>query len=95
MHLRSHTKLPVPLVEGNARADALTLPAILTQSFEHARLSRNFFHQNALALQKEFNLTPQQARDIIRAYADCQRLMLSPLGNGVNVRGLDPNEMAN
>lgn len=33
MHLRSHTKLPGPLVEGNARADTLTLPAILTQHF--------------------------------------------------------------
>ena len=52
MHIRSHTTLPGPITEGNAVSDKLTMAAVLPRSFEQARLSHDFFHQNASSLRK-------------------------------------------
>ncbi|NXV24988.1 POK6 protein, partial [Cepphus grylle] len=85
MHIRAHTNLPGPLVEGNRRADALTLPVqVVPQALEQARISHAFFHQNAKALQKTFSLTTLQAKNIIAACPDCQRFYTSSPSAGVN-----------
>ncbi|KFW07108.1 hypothetical protein N327_05946, partial [Fulmarus glacialis] len=57
MHIRSHTNLPGPLISGHAAADALTLMAVLPCRLEQAKLSHEFFHQNACSLRKQW-LTP-------------------------------------
>ena len=74
VHIRAHTALPGPLVEGNRRADALTLAAqVVPNIFEQARLSHAFFHQNARAIQNQFSLSRRQAKDIIATCPECQR----------------------
>ncbi|XP_010177774.1 PREDICTED: endogenous retrovirus group K member 6 Pol protein-like, partial [Mesitornis unicolor] len=93
MHIHSHTSLPGPITEGNRRADALTVPIFQTQRFERARISHSFFHQNATSLQKEFSITKSQAHDIVRACAGCQQYVILPTTEGVNVRGLAPDEI--
>ena len=87
MHICSHTTVPGPLVKGNRHADILTEVTIIPNTFEQARLSHAFYHQNAKALQKTFHLTMDQARQIVTACPDCQ-LMAPSLSYGVNPRGL-------
>ena len=52
MHIQSHTTLPGPITEGKAVADILTMAAVLPHNFKQARLSHDFFHQNASSLRK-------------------------------------------
>lgn len=47
LHLRSHTTLPGPIVEGNARVDALTMTVTIPRKLEQAKLSHDFYHQDA------------------------------------------------
>ncbi|NWS55970.1 POK18 protein, partial [Chunga burmeisteri] len=84
MHIRSHTNLPGPIAEGNAVADQLTMAAILPRTFEQARWSHDFFHQNASSLRKQFSLSRQQTNEIVRACPDCQRLTSVTSRFGVN-----------
>ncbi|KAJ7423275.1 endogenous retrovirus group K member 19 Pol protein-like isoform X2 [Pitangus sulphuratus] len=93
-HIRNHTQLPGPLVEGNRRADQLvTMSAIVKPNlFQQAQLSHEFFHQNSQALKRDFNLTLAQARTIVAACPECARLpSLQP--QGVNPRGLAPLQL--
>ncbi|NWV04314.1 POK7 protein, partial [Ptilonorhynchus violaceus] len=61
-----------------------TLPNI----FEQAKLSHAFFHQNAQALKRTFQISRDQAKAIISACPDCQ-LVQPPVSTGaVNPRGL-------
>ncbi|KFO61136.1 hypothetical protein N302_09553, partial [Corvus brachyrhynchos] len=90
LHIRSHTNLPGFLTEGNARADMLANPAWVgpqPDKIAQAKASHGFFHQSAHTLQKQFHLTPTEARDIVSACADCHGLA-APLPAGVNPRGL-------
>ncbi|KFR01237.1 hypothetical protein N306_09975, partial [Opisthocomus hoazin] len=93
MHIRSHTTLPGPVTEGNAVADKLTMAAVLPHSFEQARLSHDFLHQNASSLRKLFASSRGQATEIVRACPDCQRITLVSSYTGVNPRGLQANEL--
>ncbi|NWX10464.1 POK18 protein, partial [Caloenas nicobarica] len=52
--------------------------------FQSARASHAFFHQNAAALKKVFDLTLKQARDIVRSCPECQGLITSSPSLGVN-----------
>lgn len=81
-HIRSHTNLPGFITEGNARVDHLTMPVQTTLSklIEQARLSNDFYHQNALALTRTFKITKGQAQLIVQLRADCQRHSLLPFG---------------
>ncbi|RMC20113.1 hypothetical protein DUI87_00959 [Hirundo rustica rustica] len=95
LHVRSHTDLPGFVAEGNARADKLANPArvapqpdVLTQ----AKASHGFFHQNAHTLQKQFQLTATEAREIVESCDDCHALG-APLLAGVNPRGLKALEL--
>ena len=88
MHIQSHTTLPGPITEGNAVTDKLTMATVLPSSFEQARLSHDFFHQNASYLRKQFALSQGQATEIVRACPDCQRITPVSSYTGVNPRGL-------
>ena len=89
MHIRSHTSLPGFLAEGNRRADLLTLPVqVLPDRIAQAKLSHSFFHQNAGALKRQFDLTSQQASNIIAVCPDCQKHSFPSIAAGVNPRGL-------
>lgn len=93
MHVRSHTRLLGPITQGNAVADKMTLSVVLPQQCEQAKLSHDFFHQNAHSLCKQFSLSLAQAKDIVRACPGCQRLAPLPLLQGVNSRGLKANKI--
>ncbi|RMC03512.1 hypothetical protein DUI87_20711 [Hirundo rustica rustica] len=95
LHVRSHTNLPGFVAEGNARADKLANPAwvapqpdVLTQ----VKASHGFFHQNVHMLQKQFQLTATEAREIVELCDDCHALG-APLPAGVNPRGLKALEL--
>ena len=92
MHIRSHTTLPGPLTEGNRKADQATVAFATPQLFEQARLSHQFFHQNRRALQKQFQLTVDQARNIILTCPDCQAIAPLPQ-TGTNPRGTAPLQL--
>ncbi|NXF74831.1 POK6 protein, partial [Sclerurus mexicanus] len=97
-HIRSHTCLPGPLTEGNDVADKATNSAFPVNSvptpnnFEKARISHYFFHQNSKSLQKLFQLSVSQAKEIVSACPDCQ--LVTPVrAEGVNPRGLNPLDL--
>ncbi|NXF55495.1 POK18 protein, partial [Oceanites oceanicus] len=70
LHIRSHTALPGPLAEGNRLADSLA-GAVVPGTFEQARRSHDFYHQNK-ALARMFHLPLTQARQIVAACPECQ-----------------------
>ncbi|NWH55621.1 POK19 protein, partial [Fregata magnificens] len=73
--------------KGNHIADLHTAIAVVLQSLQQAKLSHKFIHQNRKALQKQFQLTAEQARQIILACPECQALAPMPSQLGVNPRG--------
>ncbi|NXV27511.1 POK10 protein, partial [Rissa tridactyla] len=81
------------LTEGNTVADYHTLSVTTPDIMQQAKMSHNFFHQNAKASRKQFSLTQQQAHDIVRTCADCHQLAPLPSFVGVNPRGLTPDEL--
>lgn len=96
MHVRSHTDLPGPIVEGNQRADALAAPVQVTAVpgiFQQAELSHQLYHQSILALVRMFHLMRNQARAIVATCPSCQRHQLPSLGSGVCPRGLHNNQL--
>ncbi|NXP58268.1 PO113 protein, partial [Chloropsis cyanopogon] len=96
LHLRSHTTLPGPIVEGNARADALAMTVTIPQKLGQAKLSHDFYHRNAQALAKRFGLTLPQAQDIVNALNACsqyQQTFSLPQILSTNPQGLKPNDI--
>ncbi|NWV18729.1 POK19 protein, partial [Origma solitaria] len=70
LHVRSHSFLPGFIAEGNSRADKLPSPARVApqpDTVAQAKASHDFFHQSAHTLQRQFSLTPSQARDILNS----------------------------
>ncbi|RMB89196.1 hypothetical protein DUI87_34458 [Hirundo rustica rustica] len=95
LHVRSHTNLPGFVAEGNARADKLANPAWVAPQpdvLAQAKASHGFFHQNAHMLQKQFQLTATEARELVESCDDCHALG-APLPAGVNPRGLKALEL--
>lgn len=91
-HMKSHTNIPGIFVEGNSVIDKAVSRALSLQGFDAARKAHDFFHQSVRGLQKEFNISRTQARNIVAACPDCARL--SPLQQqGVNPRGLEPRSV--
>ncbi|NWS91956.1 POK11 protein, partial [Toxostoma redivivum] len=96
MHVRSHTDLPSFLTKGNRRADALAVPAemaVLSDIYQQAKLSHQRFHQNAPGLVRQFQISRDQARDIVATCPQCQKLGVPTLSSGVNPRGLESCEI--
>jgi len=81
-HIRRHTSIPGGLTEGNHRADQLVTatPVQLSTSFDAARAVHDFFHQSAVALQRQFSLPKADVHAIVAAYPDCARL--TPVQDG-------------
>ncbi|NXE12962.1 POK10 protein, partial [Lophotis ruficrista] len=80
------------VTEGNTRADALTNAALVPNTLMQAKLSHEFYHQNSTALQRQFKLTREQARAIVRSCSSCQNTTMPPLYR-VNLRGLCSQEL--
>uniref|UniRef100_A0A674GEA6 Uncharacterized protein n=1 Tax=Taeniopygia guttata TaxID=59729 RepID=A0A674GEA6_TAEGU len=97
MHIRSHTNLPGFLAEGNRRADslaaALAQVAPLPDKFQQAKISHQFYHQNAPGLVRQFYLTRDQARAIVATCPSCKSLPLPSVSSGANPRGLKSCEV--
>lgn len=95
LHIRSH-KWEIGLGEGNARADklvAIEQQAVVPRAIA-ARESHNIFHQNAKGLAKEFDISLNEARGIIRTCPVCSYPQGGVgLGMGVNPKGLDSNQL--
>lgn len=88
-HIRGHSGLPGPLAQGNTHADHLTKNFILT-AIEEAIISHKNHHQNSSALQKQFHISREEARTIVKNCHVCPKFIPSPQ-MGVNPRGLLPN----
>ncbi|NXA62694.1 POK18 protein, partial [Mohoua ochrocephala] len=86
IHFKSHTSLPRPLVESNAVMDALTKMATIPNQITQAKLSHEFYHQNAnkQQLNKQFSLTLSQVRQIVPSCPDCAYLTPLPTTVGTN-----------
>lgn len=67
-HVRGHSGLPGPIAQGNALADSLTK---IMQAVETAKKSHDLHHQNAAALRYHFQVTREQAREIIKSCPHC------------------------
>ncbi|KAJ7424241.1 hypothetical protein WISP_29716 [Willisornis vidua] len=97
-HVRSHTMLPGPIVEGNRVADRMTNSDLMINlapvpnRFEQAQISHKFFHQSAESLRKNFDLSVTQARAIVSTCPDCQKVTPVPQ-EGVYPRGLHPLDL--
>ncbi|XP_017585973.1 PREDICTED: endogenous retrovirus group K member 113 Pol protein-like [Corvus brachyrhynchos] len=90
LHIRSYTNLPGFITEGNARADMLAQPVWVVpqpDKIAQAKALHGFFHQSAHTLQKQFHLTPAEARDIVSVCADCHGVA-ALLPSGENPRSL-------
>ena len=94
-HIRAHTQLPGPLVEGNALADAATRPLwvfAFSTPVEQAQHFHSKYHVNAHTLANHFHISRAQARDIVRHCGSC--VVMRPLQSvGINPRGLRPGHI--
>lgn len=89
-HIRTHTPLPGPLTRGNALADSLVANVLVTEATKFHSLT----HINAAGLRARFPITCKQAKHIVQTCPTCQILNApQECPEGVNLRGLAPNEI--
>lgn len=67
---------------------AVQLPNV-PDIFAQAKISHQFYHQNAPALMRMFQLPREQAQAIVATCSNCQRYQIPALNTGVNPRGLN------
>ncbi|KFV02604.1 hypothetical protein N340_00512, partial [Tauraco erythrolophus] len=93
IHVRSH-QWPVGLGEGNEKADQLVTVGqkVPLDDFQLARQAHERFHQNAKGLFRQFKITLEEAKGIVRACPTCGNIGPG-LGIGVNPRGLKALEI--
>ncbi|CAD7693502.1 unnamed protein product [Nyctereutes procyonoides] len=94
-HIRAHSGLPGPLSSGNDLADRYThLYSVIANkdSVSMAMKSHSLFHQNAQSLRKQFPITREQARQIIKNCSLCPQYVNTP-SFAINPRGLLPNDL--
>ena len=89
-HIRSHTNLPGPLTAGNNLADQYT--KIYLANLQKAEQFHKLHHVSARTLKRLYNLTREQARQIVKNCSACAPLLPVP-HFGVNPRGLQPNDL--
>ncbi|NWQ98909.1 POK10 protein, partial [Burhinus bistriatus] len=80
------------LGEGNARVVQLVSVAAPLSEFVKARESHNIFHQNARGLHRQFDITMEEAKGVVRTCPTCSHHGPS-LSIGVNPRGLEAREL--
>lgn len=85
-HIPGHMGLPVPLSLGNLLADKYT-KGIIMNGIERAQQSHQLHHQNALALKRMFQITREQARQIVKQCQYCPEVY-HPQKMGINALGL-------
>lgn len=90
-HIRAHSGLPSPLTKNNALVDKATQVCALSQ-VEQAQNSHAIHHQNSQHLRKQFKLTREAARQIVRGCPVCPQYFSVPSFR-VNPRGLKPNQL--
>ncbi|NXB70688.1 POK18 protein, partial [Donacobius atricapilla] len=84
LHVHSHTGLPGLIAEGNNYADITVMTGVVPNTFAQAKLSHDFFHQNARSLCKQFNLTSSQGHNILLSCPSCHGVAPAPLTEGTN-----------
>lgn len=86
MRIHSHSSFPGFLAEGNSMADLLpmSIQNTLLNAIEQARMSHAFYHSNAPALAKIFNISQNQAKATVQSCPDCQKLTIPAIAKGVN-----------
>ncbi|KAL6093193.1 hypothetical protein STEG23_016117 [Scotinomys teguina] len=87
-HIRSHTGLPGLLVQGNDEIDQLLIGNVLEASEFHKK-----HHVNSKGLKKDFAITWQQAKDIVKKCPTCSFYNQTPLPAGSNPKGIQRNEI--
>ncbi|MBV2133725.1 DDE-type integrase/transposase/recombinase [Pseudomonas sp. MAP12] len=87
-HIRSHTGLPGPLAQGNDEIDRLLIGSVLEASEFHKK-----HHVNSKGLKKDFSITWQQAKEIVRNCPTCSFYNQTPLPAGCNPKGIRRNEV--
>ena len=94
-HIRAHTGLPGPLSQGNDLADQATRLTCLTiepDPLSQAQTAHTLHHLNAQTLRLRFNITREQARQIVKKCKNC--LILLPESHlGVNPWYLVPGDL--
>ncbi|MGE9714896.1 DDE-type integrase/transposase/recombinase [Escherichia coli] len=87
-HIRSHTGLPGPLAQGNDEIDRLLIGSVLEASEFHKK-----HHVNSKGLKKDFSITWQQAKEIVKNCPTCSFYNQTPLPAGCNPKGIWRNEV--
>ncbi|KAL6061548.1 hypothetical protein STEG23_000991, partial [Scotinomys teguina] len=87
-HIRSHMGLPGPLAQGNDEIDKLLIGNVLEASEFHKK-----HHVNSKGLKRDFSITWQQAKEIVRKCPTCSFYNQTPLPAGCNPKGTQRNEI--
>ncbi|NWZ41292.1 POK19 protein, partial [Brachypodius atriceps] len=71
----------------------LAQSSVLLDTFQEAKLSHQFYHQNVPALMRMFHLSREQAKAVAGSRPQCQSYQVPFLDRGVNPHGLNSNEL--
>ncbi|KAL6088337.1 hypothetical protein STEG23_010771, partial [Scotinomys teguina] len=88
VHICSHMGLPGPLAQGNDEIDKLLIGNVLEASEFHKK-----HHVNGKGLKKDFSITWQQAKKIVRKCPTCSFYNQTPLPAECNPKGTQRNEI--
>ncbi|KAL6085602.1 hypothetical protein STEG23_035267 [Scotinomys teguina] len=87
-HIQSLMGLPGPLAQGNDEIDKLLIGNVLEASEFHKK-----HHVNSKGLKRDFCITWQQAKDIVKKCPTCSFYNQTPLPAGCNRKGTQRNEI--
>ena len=87
-HIQSHTGQPGPLAQDNAEIDQLLIGSMMQASEFHKK-----HHVKSKGLKKEFSITWQQAKEIVKRYPTYSLYNQTPLPAGTNPKGTQRNEI--
>ncbi|KAL6030018.1 hypothetical protein STEG23_006786 [Scotinomys teguina] len=87
-HIRSHTGLPGPLAQDNDEIDKLLIGNVLEASEFHKK-----HHVNSKGLKRDFSITWQQAKEIVRKCPTCSFYNQTLLPAGCNPKGTQRNDI--
>ena len=85
-HIQTSSCLPGPMTYDNEQADKLV--SFATPEEQYALL-----HNNAGSLHQRWKIPYCQAKEIISNCSTCRSLHVRPIAQGINPRGLQPNEL--
>ncbi|KAL6038242.1 hypothetical protein STEG23_034915 [Scotinomys teguina] len=88
IHIIAHTGLPGPLAQSNEEIDQLLIGNVLEASEFHKK-----HHVNSKGTKKDFAITRQQVKDIVKKCPTCSFFNQTPLPAGSNPKGIQRNEI--